>query len=75
MQINIHKSGNIGKSVRLERIFKRETGNVIIIPMDHGVGAGPIKGLIDLPEMVNKVAQDGVNAVFGHVGLPKYSPQ
>ncbi len=62
----------IGKSVRMERIFDRSTGNTIIVPMDHGVGAGPIKGLIDMPETVNKVAQGGANAVLGHMGLPKY---
>ena len=62
----------IGKSVRMERIFDRNTGNTIIIPMDHGVGAGPIKGLTDLPSTVNKVAEGGANAVLGHMGLPKY---
>ncbi|MDO9517535.1 MAG: 2-amino-3,7-dideoxy-D-threo-hept-6-ulosonate synthase [Methanosarcinaceae archaeon] len=62
----------IGKSVRMERIFDRGTGNTIIVPMDHGVGAGPIKGLINLPEAVNKVAQGGANAVLGHMGLPKH---
>ncbi|KAF5419907.1 MAG: fructose-bisphosphate aldolase / 2-amino-3,7-dideoxy-D-threo-hept-6-ulosonate synthase, partial [Candidatus Methanocomedens sp.] len=50
----------------------RETFRTIIIPMDHGVGAGPIKGLTDLSKMVNKVAQGGANAVLGHMGLPKY---
>ncbi len=62
----------IGKSVRIERIFDRSTGNTIIIPMDHGVGAGPVKGLTDLPSTVNKVADGGANAVLGHMGLPKY---
>jgi len=62
----------IGKSVRMERIINRDTGKTIIIPMDHGVGAGPIKGLIDLPATVNKVAEGGANAVLGHMGLPKY---
>ncbi|WP_407355404.1 2-amino-3,7-dideoxy-D-threo-hept-6-ulosonate synthase [Methanolobus sp. WCC5] len=62
----------IGKSVRMERIFDRNTGNTIIIPMDHGVGAGPIKGIIDLPAAVNKVAEGGANAVLGHMGLPKH---
>ncbi|MGB3907599.1 MAG: 2-amino-3,7-dideoxy-D-threo-hept-6-ulosonate synthase [Methanomethylovorans sp.] len=62
----------IGKSVRMERIFNRNTGKTIIIPMDHGVGAGPIKGIIDLPATVNKVAEGGANAVLGHMGLPKY---
>ena len=47
----------IGKSVRMERIFNRNTGNAIIIPMDHGVGAGPISGLTNLQEAVNRVAE------------------
>lgn len=63
---------SIGKSVRIERIFNRNTGNTIIIPMDHGVGAGPIKGIENLQETVNKVAEGGANAVLGHMGLPKY---
>lgn len=62
----------IGKSVRMERIFDRNTHRTIIIPMDHGVGAGPIKGIIDLPTTVNKVAEGGANAVLGHMGLPKH---
>ena len=28
---------NIGKSIRLERIINRNTGNTVIIPMDHGI--------------------------------------
>jgi fructose-bisphosphate aldolase/2-amino-3,7-dideoxy-D-threo-hept-6-ulosonate synthase len=62
----------IGKSVRLERILDRNTRRTIIIPMDHGVGAGPIKGIIDMPETVNRVAEGGANAVLGHMGLPKH---
>ncbi|MDY0386501.1 MAG: 2-amino-3,7-dideoxy-D-threo-hept-6-ulosonate synthase [Methanolobus sp.] len=62
----------IGKSVRMERIFDRNTGNAIIIPLDHGVGVGPISGIIDLPSTVNEVADGGANAVLGHMGLPKH---
>jgi len=56
----------IGKAIRLERIMNRETGKTIIVPMDHGVSMGPIKGLINMTEMVNKVAEGGANAVLGH---------
>lgn len=62
----------IGKSVRIERIINRESKRTIIVPMDHGVSMGPIKGLLDLPSMVNKVAEGGANAVLGHLGLPKH---
>jgi len=67
-------SGYIGKSIRLERIVNRETKRTIIIPMDHGLTVGPIKGIEDnLGEMVNKIAIGGANAVLGHIGIPLYA--
>lgn len=62
----------LGKRIRMERIISRETGRTVIIPMDHGVTLGPIKGLINMREMVNEVARGGANAVLGHMGLPIY---
>jgi fructose-bisphosphate aldolase/2-amino-3,7-dideoxy-D-threo-hept-6-ulosonate synthase len=60
----------IGKAIRLERILDRRTRKAVIVPMDHGVTVGPIPGLIDLREAVDKVAEGGANAVLGHMGLP-----
>jgi fructose-bisphosphate aldolase/2-amino-3,7-dideoxy-D-threo-hept-6-ulosonate synthase len=59
----------IGKAIRLERIMDRKTGNIIIVPMDHGVSSGPIVGLLDMPEAINKVADGGANAVLVHKGI------
>ena len=59
----------IGKEVRKERIMNRETDKTVIVPMDHGVTVGPIKGLIDLPKTVDIVAKGGANAVVEHVGM------
>lgn len=61
-----------GKEIRLERIFNRDTGKTIIVPMDHGVSQGPIDGLIDMERSVNLVAGGGANAVLGHLGLALY---
>jgi len=63
----------LGKTVRLERIFNRNTHRTIIVPMDHGVTVGPIDGLIDMREAVNQVAEGGANAVLMHKGLPRCS--
>ena len=60
----------IGKAIRLERILDRKTHRTIIVPMDHGISVGPIAGLIDMPAIVDKVAEGGANAVLGHMGLP-----
>lgn len=61
----------LGKAVRLERIFNRNTGKTIIVPMDHGVSVGPIFGVVDLKGSVDKVAEGGANAVLMHKGLPR----
>ncbi|BDU99931.1 2-amino-3,7-dideoxy-D-threo-hept-6-ulosonate synthase [Thermodesulfomicrobium sp. WS] len=64
---------NLGKSVRLERIFNRNTGKTIIVPLDHGTTVGPIAGLVDMRDTINKVAEGGANAVLMHKGLPRCS--
>jgi fructose-bisphosphate aldolase/2-amino-3,7-dideoxy-D-threo-hept-6-ulosonate synthase len=59
----------IGKRIRLDRIMNRNTKRTVIIPMDHGITMGPVKGLQDMKETVNKVAEGGANAVLLHKGI------
>jgi len=59
-----------GKLIRMERIINRNTRKTVIVPMDHGVTVGPIKGLINMTKTVDMVAEGGANAVVGHLGLP-----
>ncbi|MDP2647403.1 MAG: 2-amino-3,7-dideoxy-D-threo-hept-6-ulosonate synthase [Desulfobacterales bacterium] len=59
----------LGKKIRMERIFNRNTGKTVIVPMDHGMSVGPIEGLIDLKSAIQKVAQGGANAIVEHKGL------
>jgi fructose-bisphosphate aldolase/2-amino-3,7-dideoxy-D-threo-hept-6-ulosonate synthase len=60
---------SIGKSIRIERIIDRESKRTIIIPMDHGLTMGTIKGLENVADMVDKVALGGANAVLMHSGM------
>ena len=64
---------HLGKSVRLERIFNRNTGRTIIVPLDHGVSVGPLDGIVDLRDTVDKVTEGGANAVLMHKGIPRRS--
>lgn len=59
----------VGKKIRLERIIDRNSGKTVIIPMDHGVTVGPIKGLADMREAVSKVVAGGANAILMHKGI------
>jgi fructose-bisphosphate aldolase / 2-amino-3,7-dideoxy-D-threo-hept-6-ulosonate synthase len=59
----------IGKKIRMERIMDRKSGNMVIVPLDHGVTVGPIAGLENLVEVVDDVAKGGANAVLMHKGM------
>ncbi|MBK5100169.1 MAG: class I fructose-bisphosphate aldolase family protein [Desulfobacteraceae bacterium] len=59
----------IGKEIRLERIINRKTGRAVIVPMDHGVSAGPIPGIVNIRETMGQAADGGADAVVMHKGL------
>src|SRR5660397_173328 len=50
----------------------RQSRNMVIIPMDHGISMGPVRGIVNLAEMVNKVADGGANAVLLQKGMAKH---
>ncbi len=62
---------DIGKRIRMDRIMNRNTKRTVIIPMDHGITMGPIRGLYDVSKTVNLVAEGGANAVLEHKGIIK----
>mgnify|MGYP005832697437 CR=1 FL=1 len=59
----------IGKSIRIERIKDRKSGNSLIIPLDHGISIGPVRGIINLAETIDRVAEGGANAVLMQKGM------
>lgn len=59
----------VGKRIRMERIINRNTGKTVIVPMDHGISVGPIKGLMDMKEAIQNVAEGGATAIVEHKGL------
>jgi len=60
-----------GKKRRLKRIF-RDDNRTVIVPMDHGVTVGPVTGLVNMQEIVNKLLHGGVDAVVIHRGVAKH---
>ncbi len=59
----------VGKRIRMERIINRNTGKTVIVPMDHGISVGPIKGLMNMKEAIQNVAEGGATAIVEHKGL------
>ncbi|MCX7738439.1 MAG: 2-amino-3,7-dideoxy-D-threo-hept-6-ulosonate synthase [Hydrogenothermaceae bacterium] len=60
---------SIGKRVRLERLINRDTGKTVLVPMDHGVSSGPMEGIVNLKETIQKIAEGGANAIILHKGV------
>jgi fructose-bisphosphate aldolase/2-amino-3,7-dideoxy-D-threo-hept-6-ulosonate synthase len=59
----------LGKTIRLRRIFDQKSGNTVIVPMDHGISLGPVKGIADVRSTVEKLAEGDASAIVVHKGL------
>ncbi len=61
---------NQGKTRRLNRIF-RPDNRTVVVPMDHGVSIGPVKGIENMQDTVNRLLKGGADAVVLHKGIAK----
>lgn len=59
-----------GKKRRLRRIF-RSDNKTVIVPMDHGVTVGPVKGLVNMQNIIGKLLLGDVDAVVINRGIAK----
>ena len=59
----------LGKDIRLSRIFKSVKS--VLVPMDHGVTMGMIKGLENMNKTFEETLFHGVDSVVLHRGLIK----
>ena len=55
-----------GKEVRLSRILDK--GKALIIPMDHGLTIGPVKGIMNMKNTIQKVV-NGYVIIMEYPGL------
>ena len=64
---------NTGLSARLDRISTG--GRYLVVPMDHGITMGPVKGLVDLESTVDSITRGGADAVLTQKGVaPRVHP-
>jgi len=59
----------VGRTLRLGRIFYRKTGRTVIVSMDHGLFLGPIKGLERPVDVARKAIEGGANAILTSPGI------
>ncbi|MEJ5328432.1 MAG: 2-amino-3,7-dideoxy-D-threo-hept-6-ulosonate synthase [Candidatus Bathyarchaeia archaeon] len=59
-----------GKERRLRRIFQKDN-RTVIVPMDHGISMGPIKGITNMQAIIDQLVKGGVDAVVVNKGIAK----
>ncbi|MBG0566536.1 2-amino-3,7-dideoxy-D-threo-hept-6-ulosonate synthase [Actinoplanes aureus] len=64
-------NASFARSLRLRRLFRRDDGRLLVVPLDHFVTDGPL-GRGDLNALVGEIAGTGVDAVVLHKGSLRY---
>ena len=60
---------NIGKLIRLSRMFNQKSNRIVITPLDDALLAGPEGGLRDAKRKINQILTGGADAIMGFKGL------
>ena len=58
---------SIGKTLRLRRFLRK--GRAVVVPMDHGLVAGPVPGIEDPVGLIKRIALSDADAVLLTPGL------
>lgn len=59
----------LGKNLRTRHIQDSRTGKFLLVPMDHGITLGPVKGLRDIERTITAVKAGGASGVVVHKGI------
>ncbi|MGQ0772225.1 MAG: 2-amino-3,7-dideoxy-D-threo-hept-6-ulosonate synthase [Nitrososphaerota archaeon] len=62
-----------GLQIRMDRILRK--GKMLCIPMDHGISNGPIEGLENPSEIIQKCETRGLTSVIINKGILKSLPR
>ncbi|WP_433623720.1 2-amino-3,7-dideoxy-D-threo-hept-6-ulosonate synthase [Halomicrococcus sp. NG-SE-24] len=58
---------NVGTAARLDRIGR--DGRYVVVPMDHGITLGAVRGLKDIEGTIDAVTRGGADAVLTQKGI------
>ena len=53
----------LGKEVRMNRLFTKESGKILVIALDHAIGWGVIDGIADIQKTMERIIEAAPDAV------------
>lgn len=68
---DMYSASNVGKERRLSRIFDRETGRTVIVPIDDSLIFGPTSGLANLGKKIEEIMSGAPNAILTFKGTAR----
>lgn len=60
-----------GKIIRMNSIFRKDTGKSVVVAIDHGGIAGPMDGINNPPQLIEACVKGGADAVLTTRGFAK----
>lgn len=57
------KEMSLGKQVRLNRLFNKKSGNILVVALDHAIGWGVLPGIDDIHGTMEKIVEAAPDAV------------
>lgn len=60
---------SLGKKIRLNRIFNPESGNMLIVAMDHPIAHGPIREILAIEKILKKIIEEEPEGIVLQKGI------
>jgi len=61
-------NGSFARGLRLRRLYRQDNSGLLVVPLDHAIGAGPLAHRGELDSLVAHLADNGADAVVLHKG-------
>ncbi|GIF03414.1 2-amino-3,7-dideoxy-D-threo-hept-6-ulosonate synthase [Actinoplanes siamensis] len=67
----MYRNDSFGRRLRLGHLGRRGGSGLLLVPLDHAVGAGPLGAAADLDALVAQLAEHGADGVVLHKGAAR----
>ena len=64
----MNDNGTFARRVRIRHLYRHDDSGLLVVPLDHAIGSGPLRHRGDLDSLVAEIADNGADAVVLHKG-------
>jgi 2-amino-4,5-dihydroxy-6-oxo-7-(phosphonooxy)heptanoate synthase len=64
----VQLNDSFARRLRIRQLYRHDADGLLVVPLDHAVGSGPLGSVGDLDRLVGQLADNGADAVVVHKG-------